>query len=190
MKNKSNKIESNQPERVIYYQLMKFPIGWLGICGSSQGLSKIQLPEKTKAETKKKLLSLFTKNKKIESIEPVWMIDLKTQLHKFFSLQKYNFMSIPLDIKTTAFQNRVYTILQKTPPQKIYTYKTLADKVGAPNASRAIGNAMSKNPTPIVIPCHRVISSSSLALQKIGGFSAYDGIKLKRKLLEFDSIEL
>jgi O-6-methylguanine DNA methyltransferase len=55
----------------------------------------------------------------------------------------------------------------------------LARKAGYPNAGRAVGNVLAKNPLPLIIPCHRVIRSDG----KLGGFSAPSGKKLKKRLL-------
>jgi methylated-DNA-[protein]-cysteine S-methyltransferase len=58
----------------------------------------------------------------------------------------------------------------------------LAAKAGSPNAARAIGGVMARNPAPLIIPCHRVIRTNG----KIGGFSAAGGASLKRRLLQME----
>lgn len=65
---------------------------------------------------------------------------------------------------------------------KTVTYKEIAESVGHPGAARAIGLIMSKNPVPLIIPCHRVIKSGG----GLGGFSGPGGVKMKRKMLELE----
>ena len=64
------------------------------------------------------------------------------------------------------------------------TYKQVAEKIGAPNAFRAVGSACGANELPIIIPCHRVVASNG----GLGGFS--NGLKLKRFLLRLEGVEL
>jgi O-6-methylguanine DNA methyltransferase len=76
------------------------------------------------------------------------------------------------------FQLTVYKALAKISAGKTISYQELAKKIGKPKAARAVGNALNKNPFPIVIPCHRVVKSNG----EIGGFAA--GIKTKKALLK------
>ncbi|MDR1207522.1 MAG: methylated-DNA--[protein]-cysteine S-methyltransferase [Rickettsiales bacterium] len=81
----------------------------------------------------------------------------------------------------TPFQMDVWRALLKIPFGKTCSYKDIAVAVGRPKAVRAVGNAVGKNPIPIIIPCHRVIASDD----GIGGFSL--GLPLKRKLLKLEN---
>lgn len=85
--------------------------------------------------------------------------------------------SIPLNPKGTKFQQRVWSEVLKVPYGTTISYKELAKMVGNEHASRAVGNAINKNPIPIIIPCHRVIGSD----KSLRGY-AY-GLELKKKLL-------
>lgn len=69
---------------------------------------------------------------------------------------------------------------------EVVTYSALTKKLGRPNAARAVGNALSKNPLPLIIPCHRVVRSDG----KIGGFSAAGGMNTKAKLLKHEQLVL
>ena len=80
----------------------------------------------------------------------------------------------------TDFQKRVWKEIDKIPYGKTVTYKEIAEKIGKPNASRAVANACGRNPSPLIRPCHRVICSDG----SIGGYSAYGGTKMKMKLLK------
>lgn len=84
---------------------------------------------------------------------------------------------LPLDIRGTAFQQRVWAELRKVPAGQTCSYAELASRIGSPSASRAVAQACAKNPLAIVVPCHRVIRQD-------GGISGYRwGVERKRELL-------
>lgn len=80
----------------------------------------------------------------------------------------------------TEFEIKVWHALNEIPYGETKTYKWIAEKIGKPSAVRAVGQALSKNPIPVVIPCHRVIESDG----SIGGYSA--GVNIKKRLLEME----
>ena len=79
----------------------------------------------------------------------------------------------------TNFERKVLLETLRIPHGKTVTYEELAKKIGYPKAARAVGNALNKNPLPILIPCHRVVGKKD-----IGGYAL--GIKMKKELLEFE----
>lgn len=89
-------------------------------------------------------------------------------------------------VKGTYFQKKVWNELKKIPKGEVRTYKEIAAAIGKPNSARAVANACGKNPTPIEIPCHRVIRSDGY----LGGYSAKGGISRKHKLLKKEGIFL
>jgi methylated-DNA-[protein]-cysteine S-methyltransferase len=92
--------------------------------------------------------------------------------------------SVRLDLSgVTAFQRQVLKACAKIPYGRTVTYGELARRVGRAGAARAVGAAMARNPVPIVIPCHRVIAANG----SLGGFSAEQGVALKRRLLELEA---
>ncbi|MFH1093306.1 MAG: MGMT family protein [Candidatus Omnitrophota bacterium] len=80
----------------------------------------------------------------------------------------------------TPFQKDVLKAACEIKPGETRTYKWIAERIGRPNAQRAVGTALKKNPLPLLIPCHRVVASSG----KIGGYAL--GVKLKNELLKFE----
>ena len=95
--------------------------------------------------------------------------------------QAYRF-TIPCMIEGTSFQKKVWNELVKIPAGKVVSYGALAKKLGT--SARAVGNACRKNPVPVVIPCHRVVSATG-----IGGYSGDTGgalLAIKRWLLEHE----
>ncbi|HHT99424.1 MAG TPA: methylated-DNA--[protein]-cysteine S-methyltransferase [Acholeplasma sp.] len=91
---------------------------------------------------------------------------------------------IPMDIHPTAFQSLVYNELIKIESGHTTNYEELAYRIKKPRASRAVGNALGRNPILIFIPCHRVIRKDN----SIGGFSSNP--KLKRFLIDLEKMKL
>lgn len=90
-------------------------------------------------------------------------------------------LDLPLDIRGTAFQQRVWQALQAIPPGQTVSYADLAQRIGAPAATRAVAQACSANPLAVAIPCHRVV-------RRDGGLSGYRwGVERKRALLANES---
>jgi AraC family transcriptional regulator of adaptative response/methylated-DNA-[protein]-cysteine methyltransferase len=84
----------------------------------------------------------------------------------------------PLDVRATAFQQRVWKALQQIPRGETRTYGELALELGVPKSARAIGAAVGANPVAVVVPCHRVIGQN-------GTLTGYRwGVERKRKLLD------
>ncbi len=85
--------------------------------------------------------------------------------------------SVPLDLRGTPFQRRVWEVLRRIPYGQTATYAEVAARIGQPSAFRAVANACGRNPTLALVPCHRVVASGG----GLGGFSA--GLPLKRRML-------
>jgi len=86
----------------------------------------------------------------------------------------------------TKFQLKVWAYLKKIPRGSVKTYSQVANSIGKPLAVRAVANAISKNPYPVKIPCHRVIRSDG----SLGGYSGKGGTKTKKNLLKKEGIML
>lgn len=87
-------------------------------------------------------------------------------------------LDLPLDIRGTAFQMRVWAVLRQIPPGRRLSYSEVAERVGAPQAVRAVARACAANALALAIPCHRVV-------RRNGGLSGYRwGVERKRALLE------
>lgn len=106
-----------------------------------------------------------------------------TQLKEYFAGERREF-DLKLAPYGTDFQLRVWDALRAIPFGAVRNYGDIARAIGQPHASRAVGQANGRNPIPIVIPCHRVISADGT----IGGYSA--GLAIKFKLLALEGIEL
>jgi len=91
---------------------------------------------------------------------------------------------IPVDLRGTDFQIRVWQALRRIPRGQVRTYAGIASDVGSPRAMRAVGMANAKNPLPVVVPCHRVVEKG----QRLGGYSG--GIDNKVFLLELEGVHV
>jgi O-6-methylguanine DNA methyltransferase len=90
--------------------------------------------------------------------------------------------SVRLDLTgASAFSRKVWNATRKVPYGQVRTYGWIAEKIGDPYSSRAVGGALGKNPVPIFIPCHRIVGSHGW----LGGFSA--GLPVKERLLALES---
>lgn len=90
-------------------------------------------------------------------------------------------LDLPLDLRGTAFQRRVWRALQAIPPGTTASYAEIAERIGAPGSARAVGRACAANTLAVAIPCHRVVRCD-------GGLSGYRwGVERKRALLERES---
>ena len=102
--------------------------------------------------------------------------EAKRQLAQYFAGERKAF-DLPLTLHGTAFEMAVWQQLRDIPFGKIMSYGELAERLGKPSASRAVGGACARNPLLVVVPCHRVVA----ALGKLTGFAA--GMAAKRTLL-------
>ena len=101
-------------------------------------------------------------------------------LARYFSGESVDFGGYDVDLSGyTEFEREVYAATRRIPPGEVRTYGDIARAIGKPGASRAVGNALGKNPACIVIPCHRVVASDGL-----GGFTG--GLAWKRRLLHLE----
>lgn len=107
----------------------------------------------------------------------------RDQLMEYFAGKRRGF-DVPLRAAGTAFQEKVWRALEDIPFGHTASYQELGERVGTPKAARAVGGAVGANPIPIVIPCHRVLSSQSA----LTGYSAGGGIETKKRLLDLEGI--
>jgi methylated-DNA-[protein]-cysteine S-methyltransferase len=108
-------------------------------------------------------------------------------IERYFAGKSVDFTPLALDLAGVSdFHRRIYDAARAIGWGETATYGELAQRVGAPGAARAVGQAMGRNPVPIIIPCHRVLASG----RKIGGFSAFGGAVTKSRLLALEGVHL
>jgi len=153
----------------MYYRYMDSPVGRLLVAGDDGGLRRI----------------LFPKGNRPDLLESHWVETRKPleeavlQLKAYFA-GKLKIFSLDLCLDVTPFQKKVLTALQQIPYGETASYGEIAENIGNPMASRAVGQANARNPIPIIIPCHRVVGSNG-TLTGFGG-----GVAVKQALLDLE----
>ncbi len=152
-------------------------MGWIGILGSAKGLLSITLPQCSGQEAHQ----LLGDSVNYATWSPHLFEDLMQRLRTYFSGHRATFPD-ELDLsRATPFQREVWEITKLIPYGKTRSYSWVAEQVKKPKAARAVGQAMSRNPLPIIIPCHRVLNIDG----KLGGFGG--GLEMKRHLLDLEA---
>ena len=161
------------------YTLFETRIGPCGLAWTARGIDQVQLPEKDAIQTEGRLSHRAGGRKRADSL-PQSIMEVVTRIKHHLAGKPDLMQNVKLDLTgLTEFTGKVLGILRRVPPGSVTTYGELAQKAGRPNASRAVGRAMATNPVPLIVPCHRVLTSTG----QLGGFSAADGIRLKARLL-------
>jgi methylated-DNA-[protein]-cysteine S-methyltransferase len=170
--------------KLFNYTAVPSAFGALGIVWgetpSKTMVHRILLPgEETSAEGLRRAVRVGTASPSNADIAA-----LAAQLQNFL---KGNAVCFQLDLidlgGCSEFQGRVLLAEHKIPRGWVSTYGRIARSLGAPNAARAVGTALARNPFPIIIPCHRAIRSNG----DLGGFRG--GLGMKRALLELEGVE-
>jgi methylated-DNA-[protein]-cysteine S-methyltransferase len=162
-------------------------IGTCGLAWNEAGLTGFQLPGKNPAETEIKL-ALRSRNKTTGTARPHWVRRLIERVQHHLAGHPQDFSTVPLDWSLVSdFQQAVYQQMRGFKPGDKKSYGELARLIGLDaRSARAIGVAMAKNPWPLIVPCHRVVSARG----KMTGYSAPGGIRTKTRLLVLEGAEL
>jgi len=158
-------------------QLFKTKWGWGAVLYSPKGLKEIFLPKPFKAE-------IFQELPKGASVAENGSHPAVLQLVEYFFGKRSEF-DLEFDLEGfTQFQKSVYKEAVQIPYGRTSSYQELARVAGLPQGARAVAGALSQNPIPIVIPCHRVIQKNG----KLGGFSG--GVTWKSALLDLERSQM
>ena len=167
------------------FALFDTPIGRCGIAWGGRGLVCVQLPEAGDAATRARVLRRCPDAR--EASPPP---DVRRAIDGIVALlrgEASDLSSVALDMdRVPPFHRRVYEIARTIPPGATLTYGDIANRIEARGAARAVGQALGRNPFPIVVPCHRVIAAGGDIAGNIGGFSANGGVTTKRRLLSIE----
>ena len=160
-----------------------------GVCGISwraRAVTGFALPEAT-AATVERALQRDTGNRSPAAKVPAWVQKLIRHVQAHLQGKQQDFSAVPVQVAgATDFMQAVYRAAQALPAGSVVTYAELAARMGKPNAVRAVGTALGKNPIPLIIPCHRIIAANG----KPGGFSAGGGVHSKLALLACEGVSL
>ena len=154
--------------------------GWVGIARSPRGLLALTLP---KPEEEAALRSLLDRWGYDARRDDVALGDLQEKLRRYFDGQPVSFDE-PLDMSAaTDFQRRVWEVTRCIPRGQTMTYGEIAHQVESPRAARAVGQAMARNPWPVIVPCHRVVGHDG----QLTGFGG--GLAMKQCMLEMEGAQ-
>lgn len=142
-------------------------MGWIVLTWTQQGL---------------RTLSLFGAERSASGAPPPWIAEAADRIRRHLAGEAAELSTIPLDLEgLPPFRRRVLETLRATKAGETFTYGQLARMAGSPGAARAVGQAMARNPLPIVIPCHRVVAADGP-----GGFSLFGSLASKERLLALE----
>jgi AraC family transcriptional regulator of adaptative response/methylated-DNA-[protein]-cysteine methyltransferase len=162
---------------VLRYSTAKSPLGRMLVAATNKGICMIAFG-KDDAEVEDALRDGFPNADLVaDNAKTGWLADAvafvtsQTTEHPLAA-------TFPLDVRATAFQQRVWEALQEIPRGETRTYSGLATALGSPSSTRAVARACAANPVAVIVPCHRVVGKS-------GSLTGYRwGVERKRKLLE------
>ncbi|MEW4489633.1 methylated-DNA--[protein]-cysteine S-methyltransferase [Thalassoglobus sp. JC818] len=170
-------IDTTSPQS---FAVFRTDLGWMGAHLGRLGIKSLTFGHTTEQSAWE---SLNISQDEAAGPPPGWWKDAQNLLVEYASGEPVDLTQIPIEMgEKTAFQQSVVYQLQKVPYGEVVTYRDLAARSGSPGAARAVGNQMAKNCLPLIIPCHRVIGSGG----KLGGFSAPQGLDMKRHLLSME----
>jgi methylated-DNA-[protein]-cysteine S-methyltransferase len=146
-------------------------------------VTRLQLPERDARATETRL----RRNAEAAARSPPEVERLVVELQRYCASEPVGFGSAALDLGgVSAFYRRIYDAARRIGWGSTVTYGELARLAGCPDAARAVGQALGRNPIPIIIPCHRILARGG----KIGGFSAFGGARTKERLLSLEGVAL
>jgi len=163
------------------FALFDTAIGCCGIAWGARGIVGVQLPEASKQDTRARLRKRIP-----DAREAAPSPAAKRAIRGIVSLlrgEASDLSSIVLDMEgVPPFHRRVYEAARAIEPGTTFSYGEIAKRIGAPGSARAVGQALGRNPFPIVVPCHRVLAAG----KKLGGFTAEGGTTTKLRMLAIE----
>jgi AraC family transcriptional regulator of adaptative response/methylated-DNA-[protein]-cysteine methyltransferase len=158
----------------IRFSCFASPLGQVLIAATDKGLCTVKL-----GDDPLRLRRLLSEEFSEAELTEAPLAEIKTAILRFIRGES-NLARVPLDIRGTVFQRRVWDELRKIPCGETRTYREIARALGAPDAVRAVGSACGANPVALVVPCHRAVRTD-------GGLGGYAwGIARKKRLLALE----
>lgn len=162
------------------------PLGWCAVAWSDAGVTRFALPMADEAAAERSLRRRWPAS--APGGPPPAVAGAVALAKRYFSGEPTDFSAVALDLGgQDAFFAQVYAALRSVGWGCTTTYGALAAAVGAPReAARDVGQAMARNPAPLLIPCHRVLAAGG----RLGGFSAPGGAETKARMLRLEGIDI
>lgn len=167
------------------YALFDTAIGQCGIVWSNAFVLGTLLPERDTQATRERLIARFPAL--TETLPPPRIEFAINAITALLMGAGGELREIELDdAAVPPFHRAVYAATREIPPGTTRTYGDIAKRVGDPGAARAVGQALGRNPFPIIVPCHRVIAAGG----RLGGFTAQGGVNTKQRMLQIEGAAL
>jgi methylated-DNA-[protein]-cysteine S-methyltransferase len=165
----------------IAFALFDTAIGPCAIVWGERGIKALSLPEKSDAHMRARLSRQFPDSS--EENPPPEIAAAIDRIRALLRGEPDDLADLTLDMEGQPdFHLRVYELARAIPPGETKTYGEIASALGDKTLSRAVGQALGRNPWPIVVPCHRVLAADG----KTGGFSADGGVEIKMRMLTIE----
>src|SRR5438132_687617 len=156
-------------------------LGSAGIAWSERGVFGVQLPEPDVVTARGRLKRRFPDG--VEASPPPEVRSAIREIVALLDGQPSDLSGVELDMAgVLAFDQQVYAVARAIPVGETVSYGQIARRLGDPALARDVGQALARNPFPIVVPCHRVIAAGG----RLGGFSARGGLATKQRLLSIE----
>ena len=171
----------------VHHHIFDTAIGPCGVAWNARGLVGVQLPEKDRAATERRLAAKAASAGAAEP--PPSVATVVADIKRYLAGEPVDFSAVAVDLAgLDPFRRKLYETMRSLAWGQTTTYGELAQQLGATDweGAREVGEAMGRNPVPVVIPCHRVLAAGG----KLGGFSAHGGAKTKAKLLALEGVHL
>lgn len=163
------------------FALFATTLGTAAIAWTDYGVASIQLPESDPARLRARLRRRLPGA--VESEPTAAICQAIERICALLGGKQVDLSSVELDMRDVpAFERQVYELARTIPAGQTASYGQLATRLGDVHLARDVGQALSRNPFPIVVPCHRVVAANG----KLGGFSAPGGVSTKQRLLTIE----
>jgi methylated-DNA-[protein]-cysteine S-methyltransferase len=163
------------------YCLFETALGPGAVAWGDRGIVGIQLPESDEQHLRARIRRRFADASEAEP--PLEVATAIGRMRELLDGQPTDLSEVSLDMsRVPELAQRVYAVARTIRPGETLTYGQIANKLGDPLLAREVGQALARNPFPIVVPCHRVLAAGG----KLGGFSAPGGVATKQKLLALE----
>jgi O-6-methylguanine DNA methyltransferase len=163
------------------FTLFDTPIGSCAVAWGERGIAGLQLPEAGSGATRARMKARFPAAAEAEPPRDVKRVI--AAIRRLLGGKPADFSEVALNMEAvTPFHRRVYETAREVPAGRTLSYGEIAARLGSPNSARAVGQALGRNPFPIVVPCHRVLAAGG----KAGGFTAEGGVTTKMRMLQLE----
>jgi methylated-DNA-[protein]-cysteine S-methyltransferase len=167
------------------YTIVDTAIGAIAVAWSAAGICRVALPQRDREAMERRFAAKLDGAGPAEP--PAAIAAAIAPIKRYADGEEVDFSSVPVDLDgVDQFQRAIYEAARKLDFGETTTYGGLADAAGHPGKARETGEALGRNPVPLIVPCHRILAAGG----KIGGFSAPGGAATKEKLLTLEGVRV